>query len=171
MRILVIHPNDPSTEFLREIYANVNCTVIRNRTSYDQLHDLVEAHDRVVMLGHGSPAGLFGWNGDLSINKRMAWYLKGKDNVYIWCHADKYVHWCDLKGFSSGMFISETEEAAMYDIKASRAAVEISNYAFAFTLGRVIDKPSDIIYETVKREYVDESCPVINFNHSRMYKF
>lgn len=172
MKILVIHPFDPSTEFLREIYANVNATVVRKIPGNEEMMCLIDGHDRIVMLGHGSPFGLFHINGSgYIIHSKLAWLLAEKDNVYVWCHADQFVKNTKLKGFSSGMFISEVSEASMYGIKAPRTEVEISNYAFAFTLGRVIDKPSDIILETVKSEYVDTSSPVINFNHQRMYKF
>ncbi len=64
MKTLVIHPEDPSTEFLREIYANLNCTVIRQPVaSRSALRDQIKDADRVIMLGHGTPAGLLnaGW--------------------------------------------------------------------------------------------------------------
>jgi hypothetical protein len=175
MKTLVIHPVDDSTEFLREIYANISCTVVRQRTSKHELNELMKSHDRIIGLGHGSPAGLFGWWGvdqaSFSIGASNAPVLQNKENIYIWCHADQFVKRHHLAGFSSGMFISEVDEASMYDINASRSNVEISNYAFAYTLGRALASGNPTpkgLFEIVTKEYLDESDPVVTFNSKRM---
>lgn len=173
MKILVIHPFDPSTEFLREIYANISATVVRTMPkSKSHLRKMMQDHDRIIGLGHGSPQGLFGWYGarweGYAIGREDVDVLKGKDNVYVWCHANQFVLEHNLQGFSSGMFISEVSEAKMYNITVPRSVVEVSNYAFAFTLGRVVDRPSQQIFESVTKEYLDESDSVITFNNKRM---
>ena len=59
MKTLIIHPDDPSTDCLSKIYAPLtNKTVIRGGISKSVLPKLIEFHDRVLMLGHGSPYGL-----------------------------------------------------------------------------------------------------------------
>jgi len=56
MRTLFVHPEDHTTEFLITIYANLNKkTVIKGGVSKYELRELIEAHDMVLMLGHGSP--------------------------------------------------------------------------------------------------------------------
>jgi hypothetical protein len=58
MKTLVIHPEDKTTEFLTTIYANLNNkTVIKGGISKSELRELIEAHDRILMLGHGAPFG------------------------------------------------------------------------------------------------------------------
>lgn len=172
MKTLVIHPLDPSTEFLREIYANINCTVVRHPHPRRELDALIESHDQVIGLGHGSPQGLFGWWGGMvyAIGALQAPLLADKEHIYIWCHADQYVKKHNLKGFSSGMFISEVAEAQMYGINAPRTQVEVSNYAFAYTLGRCLEKRMGAkrIYETVTKEYFEPADPVVTFNAKRM---
>jgi hypothetical protein len=37
--------------------------------------------------------------------------LKGVDNIYIWCHANKFFDEHNLTGFATGMFISEVGDA------------------------------------------------------------
>lgn len=59
MKTLVIHPEDPTTTFLSPIYANLrNKTVVRGGITKSDLRELIDYHDRVLMLGHGSPFGL-----------------------------------------------------------------------------------------------------------------
>jgi hypothetical protein len=59
MKNLIINPEDPTTDFLSQIYARLtNKTVIRGDISKSEIPKLIESHDRVLMLGHGSPYGL-----------------------------------------------------------------------------------------------------------------
>jgi len=60
MKNLIIHPSDPTTDFLKPIYSNINDAIIVNGgVSKDQLTQLIKEHDRIIMMGHGSPSGLF----------------------------------------------------------------------------------------------------------------
>jgi hypothetical protein len=59
MSALIIHPQDPSTDFLKPIYASIqDKTVLTGCIDKNQLRILIEKHDRVIMLGHSSPLGL-----------------------------------------------------------------------------------------------------------------
>ena len=59
-KILVIHPDDRSTDFLKPIYENLpNTTVITGGVSYMNIRQSIIEHDQVMMMGHGSPYGLF----------------------------------------------------------------------------------------------------------------
>lgn len=58
MKNLIIHPEDPTTTFLSPIYANLkNKTVIKGGITKSELRELIDSHDRVLMLGHGSTFG------------------------------------------------------------------------------------------------------------------
>jgi hypothetical protein len=121
MKTLVIHPDDRSTDFLCPIYKPVkNKTVFRGGVTKDQLKKYIRDHDRILLLGHGSPDGLFSvgqFNTEDAyiIDESMVESLRGKTNVYIWCFASEFVKKHSLKGFSTGMFISEVGEALCYD--------------------------------------------------------
>ena len=54
MKTLVIHPKDLTTDFLCEIYANTDYTVISRHPGNSKLKELIKSHDRIVMLGHGT---------------------------------------------------------------------------------------------------------------------
>ena len=59
MKNLIIHPEDPTTSFLSQIYAPLtNKTVVKGGITKSELRELIESYDRVFMLGHGSPYGL-----------------------------------------------------------------------------------------------------------------
>jgi hypothetical protein len=193
MKTLIIHPEDPSTSFLDIVYAPIeNKTVITGGISKSEVQQLIREHDRVMMMGHGSPNGLFsigkfsGANG-LIIDHTTVSLLKEKDNsVFIWCWASEFVKNYKLSGFSSGMFISEVGEAShcsKYDqtvddllkIKLStviQEEVDESNYGFCNIIAKYINEDKELIHENVKKEYglIAESNPVAFYNNNRLYK-
>ena len=60
MRTLVIHPEDRTTDFLADIYRGKDWEIIRKPICRDELAAKIAENDRIVMLGHGLPAGLIG---------------------------------------------------------------------------------------------------------------
>jgi hypothetical protein len=118
MKRLILHPDDRSTDFLKPIYSQLeNTTVITGGLRrQSEIHELIQSHDQVIMLGHGFSDGLlsvrqFGLN-PFIIDARCARYLSEKDsNIFIWCYASDFVTKHQLKGYCSGMFISEELEA------------------------------------------------------------
>lgn len=59
MKNLIIHPEDPTTDFLSQIYAPlINKTVIKGGITKSELRELIESHDRILMFSHGSQSGL-----------------------------------------------------------------------------------------------------------------
>ena len=130
---LVIHMADPSTDFLKVIYAGKGYDVIDGRIEPDELMELIESHDRIFMLGHGGPSGLFGPG--YIIGREFGPVLAEKEGLYIWCHAVEYAHEHRLTGLVSGMFISEVGEASWEGIKATQEQIDASNYAFPERFG------------------------------------
>jgi len=174
MRTLVIHPHDTSTHFLKPIYEDIpNKTVITGGWFIAEVESLISMHDRIIMLGHGSPKGLFGINFNRSyvIDKDTVNLLENKECIFIWCHADQFVKEHNLKGLYSGMFVSEVVEALMYKLKNDKKLITDSNNGFAFMLGSVIDKmPLREAYEQVKKDYgfLAKSNEIAKYNHERL---
>jgi hypothetical protein len=179
MKTLIIHPADPSTSFLDIVYKDIpNKTLIQGGVSKTDVIKLTYEHDRIMMMGHGSPAGLFAVgqfnnSGAYIIDQSMIPYLKNKDNsVYIWCNADKFVNIFGLKGFYSGMFISEVGEANHCGLPGmSQEIVDESNYGFVNIIGKYINQDKGLIHENVKKEYglIAETNPVALYNNNRLY--
>jgi len=175
---LVIHPEDRSTDFLCPIYENVpNKTVIRGGITKFELLKLIEQHDRIMMMGHGSPNGLFNrdfpYSGYYIIDEQIVPLIKEKtDTVFIWCNADQFVKGHNLKGFFSGMFVSEVEEAHYMRVpNPTQSMVDESNNTFSEIVSRHINKEIKVMYEQVKQEYgvLTDSNPVASYNHKRIY--
>lgn len=180
MKTLIVHPEDSSTTFLEVVYAPIkDKTLITGGITKPELIKLIEEHDRIMMMGHGSPGGLFNIGrfqgaGAYIIDHTIVPYLRGKsDNVFIWCNADRFVEHFDLKGFYSGMFISETGEAAYCGLPGtSQEVVDESNFGFCEIISKHINQNTNLIYENVKKEYglIAENNPVAFYNHNRLYK-
>lgn len=177
---LVIHPKDPSTQFLDIVYDPIpNKTIITGGVTTNELRELIESHDRIMMMGHGSPQGLFSIGQfpepfAYVIDYTMVDILSKKDNnVFIWCNADRFVKNHGLKGFYSGMFISEVVEAFYCGIYkgVSQEVVDESNYGFCKILSNCINEDKSIIYENVLKEYgeIAENNLVARYNHQRLY--
>jgi len=178
MKNLIIHPADASTDFLKPIYANISDAIILNGgATKDQVKELMVQHDRIIMLGHGSPFGLFsvgqfaGNNGYI-VDSTMVDVLKNVECISIWCNADQFMNRNELYGFYSGMFISEVGEAYYCGIPGTlQETVNTSNHYFAQLLGEVINEPLSVIHEHVKENYglLTEDNPVALYNHNRLY--
>ena len=181
MKTLIIHPTDKSTTFLDIVYKNIeDKTVVTGGVTVAELNELIESHDRVMMMGHGCPTGLFSVGvfpdaRGLIINEQTVPLLQKKDNsVFIWCNADKFVEYYDLKGFYSGMFISEVGEADYCKVYGTdQEIVDESNYGFVNIISKYINEDKNAIYDKVKQEYglIAESNPVAYYNNNRLYKF
>ena len=183
MKTLVIHPEDSTTAFLKQIYEQVhNKTVINGGISKETLKHLIVSHDRIMMMGHGSPGGLLsagcfpGAGMYIIDNMTIPLLRKMSNNVYIWCNADWFVNQYDLEGFYSGMFVSEVGEASSMGLSGvEQSDIEQSNISFSKIMARHINESSvtgpQLLCENVKHDYgliIDEN-PVARYNHERLY--
>ena len=180
MTTLIIHPDDRSTDFLKPIYQNIpNKTVITGGLNRSEVRELITSHDRVIMLGHGAPSGLFAMGkfkeAMMVIDYTMVDLLKQKtDNIYIWCNADQFVKSYGLKGIYSGMFISEVGEGEYCLAKTyPQALVDSSNDSFAVALGEalVMENSTGNIFENMMTEYsavIDDNA-IADYNFKRLY--
>ena len=167
-KTLVIHPDDISTDFLIEIYWEKEWTVMNDPyIDPDILREMIKVHDRIVMLGHGSINGLFGGMG-MMIDDTFAEILKTKETVCIWCNADMYIKRNELKGFFTGMFISEVMEANYHGINnINEIEIEDSNFIFATLMNDYIFHAN--VLQEMKYHYQLDNNPVSAYNNERLY--
>ncbi len=173
---LVIHPRDPTTDFLKPLYANMrDKTVVRGGANQEDIRELIRNHKTIVMLGHGSPFGLFSvgqFPDTCVIGDQHGALLQTKETVCVWCNADKFARPWELNGFYTGMFISERHEAAMMGIYGvPQAEIDQSNAAFAEAVGQVADRGTFMMYAAAKHRYrqMTPVSRVARFNQNRMY--
>lgn len=176
-KTLVIHPHDSTTDFLRPIYSELkDAVVLRGAYTKNYVRQKIEEADRVIMLGHGSPSGLFGigrfiqcGNGLIIDESMVAALGRKKNNIYIWCNADQFVNRFHLNGFYSGMFISEYGEADYCRVHADYGEVEKSNNLFAEVVGRNILKEAKELCFKAKADYYISNSEVNYYNNERLY--
>jgi len=183
--VLIIHPDDRTTDFLKPTYTDLNATVLTQRDEFFNLAETMKRHNRIIMMGHGSPNGLFmpkvegveeGENGELfeytdyTINDSYANILREKRTVCVWCNADRYVVPNNLHGFYTGMAISELCEADYCDVKGCNPKqLEESNTKFTMGLKESlkVDGPKSV---TVFKEiYNNPKNPIMVYNRKRIY--
>lgn len=166
MKILVIHPKDTTTDFLSEIYSDKDWSVITDNVSKSFLTEQIILHDRIVMLGHGSDLGLYGHN-RMMIDSTLVYLLRSKQCVCVWCNANVFVEKYNLKGFYTGMIISDDVEASAYDIECSLNDIEISNITLAWAIKNYLD--DDIPIEIIRNNYDSDLNEVIKYNRNNLY--
>lgn len=178
MKILIIHPEDKSTDFLSAIYKHniTDTTIVKGGISKNEVKRLIIEHDRIIMLGHGSPLGLFnvGKFTDTKayiIDEEMVPYLKNKENICIWCNANQFVNKHKLNAFYTGMFISEVSEADYCNVITSQEAVTESNNYFAELVGEIVNESLVDIFNYTDYNYglLAEISSVAEYNHNRLY--
>lgn len=177
MKVLVIHPNDPSTDFLKPIYADINeATVVNGGVSKKQVKELIKQHDRIIMLGHGSPSGLFSVgqfyeSHGMVIDYSMVPLLKNKECIGIWCNCDVFFKRYELGGLYSGMFISEVSESEICGVPSNQKTINESNDYFAKQLGKVSSQPLDEMFDCIKDKYslLAETNKIAEYNSNRLF--
>jgi hypothetical protein len=180
MKTLIVHPEDRSTDFLKPIYENVSdATIIHGGVSKAQIKQLITEHDRIMMMGHGSPSGLFscakfGGDNDYSafiIDQTMVKELSSKECIFIWCNADQFVTKHNLKGLYSGMFISEVGEAHYCGLPGTpQSIVDTSNNSFARWMGENVNMTLNEIYHNTMDNYevLAMDNPIADYNAQRL---
>jgi len=163
----VIHPpGDKSTDFLASAYSGWPSM------SVDAVGECLKAYMkrcRVVAMGHGSPAGLYDADYRNVLRSEHADALSfGIDNIYVWCYASAFLDQHDLKGFATGMFISELEEAWYMQVKTTAEQIEASNTMFVSILRRCLHLPARDIYRAMMNEYKITDNAVVDYNRERM---
>ena len=175
---LIIHPEDESTSFLKQIYSNrKNVLVVSGNVTKLALLNMVLEHDRVIMMGHGSPDGLLAMNqfetdSPYIVDESFKEILSKKNSIYIWCHADKFVNKYNLKGFYTGMFISEVSEANYLGLTGTKQVeVNESNFYFSNLVSQYMAYSLENMFVKVKEHYgmLSELNTVANYNFNRLY--
>ncbi len=178
---LLIHPRDESTEMLKYVYEG-RCFDVCDDPSIGKadLARLIEPHDTIIMLGHGTGAGLAypsaihglkpGPDGSLfMIDDSLAPLLRSKKTISMWCFSDRYFKRNHIKGFHTGMIISERQEAELFlgDCPLSEAELYDNMALLSKTLGGCIDKEPLEMRSYVLAHYQGEDA-ITRFNRSNI---
>lgn len=115
---LVIHCYDRTTTMLSQIYEGKGWDVVNDGCIADEeLRELIRSHDRIVMLGHGTPGGLINVQaGGSIINSSHADLLKDKKLFVIWCKADEFFR---RNNIGKGQFITGNIPSEVWECRAA----------------------------------------------------
>lgn len=172
--MIVVHPSDPSTKMLGLIYEGLdNVTLFDSWEQRDEIRAALAAAPReepVLLLGHGCPYGLYDLRYGLVLTDADAELLKDRPNlVGIWCYASDYASRHGLKGFFSGMFISEEPEAWVNGVDAEAEEIDGKAWDFAGRFGDMLRAGMPL--EDAARELMDPrhvDSDLTRFNYSRL---
>lgn len=167
MKTLLIHPEDETTDFLKDSYKGKDWEIIDYKISKIKLAKKIRDNDRIIMIGHGDESGLFGY-GYQVIDSRLVYLLREKLCVGIWCHASSFFETYNLRGIASGMIISEKQEADNLGVFSDYYKIKESNNLLCKSLKQSFDS-SDFI-KSFKSVYNLSSFVGI-FNGDRFYNF
>lgn len=180
--MLVIHPEDRTTDVLKILYEGLDAQVIVDdcsRPVIDHLLKHASTRERVMLLGHGSDKGLFFRRDDTKnefdkviVAHRNNYMLRqhGGNMIGIWCHANLFAQAEGLHGLFSGMIISEMAEAEEYGIAATHEEILASNKVMFGKLRRLLDEKVLLhkIPEMMKA-WDDEHTPLSEFNYGNFH--
>lgn len=177
MNILIVHPFDETTNVLERVYSGMPYDVLhRGNLTRQDVENAIEAgnYDRVVLLGHGTPEGLYNFNTDKyvfdcgSYKNKVA--PRGIEAIAVWCHANDFFLKFDEPEtvFSTGMFISEQREAQHYFIdKIEDDVIEAQFRLFSGVLREAVALPIKEIRNYIAQNYVGQD-PITRFNRECM---
>ena len=176
-KVLVIHLKDKSTDFLKLIYKDKDYDVINEfKTEVQGREELIEAiknHDKIIMMGHGLPSGLINPTrkgcGIIAIDYTFADLLRTKETVSIWCWSDQFFRAHKMKGFHTGMIISECSEQkfALGKVYLDKEQQLANMEKFATIVGECIDKTPLEMQKYILDHYNDND-KVTEFNRKNI---
>ena len=174
--MIVIHiDSQKDTAFLKECYKGIDNLILLYNPKRSEVDDALKAQptEDVMMLGHGSPSGLFShdWRDNI-INYSNAYLLRGRNCIGIWCYAKRFAQQYRLKGYFTDMFISNKGEAEAHRYKATEEEVFSEVEFFAKAVNTLIKE--NVPYDKwvgKLRSIADMSKGFVKFNYDGMEYF
>lgn len=175
--MFVLHPYDETTLFLQVLYGDMEGIVLHtgeeSRKSLGSLLYHLPPSERVMLLGHGGPEGLYRREGEgyrCYVGRSMGYILRRHPVIGIWCHADIFARRNGLHGLFTGMVVSEMDEAREYGIRTTEAELKSENGRFAATLRNLLDSPvTPGRIPELMREVIGDGPAVRTFNYNSIF--
>lgn len=170
---IVFHLDDASTVMLKQIYEGKGFDVVTRGLNTPTTAALMDAHERIICLGHGTGHGLIGMFGT-----EVREHFKDKKIFTIWCNADKYFN---DGGVGQGAFITGNMPSEVWECRAAgcgniSAELMLENITYWSKL--CADKVEDCLAGNVResvnyirREYIKKygDHPVTHYNSVRTF--
>lgn len=171
---LIIHPEDPSTEFLRSLYLNEEA--LSGNFGNAHLRRQLQNSDEIWLLGHGcGELGLLDMKsrfGVLNIvGSQHVQFLRDKLVVGVFCNANMFAERYGLTGLFTGMIISEMQEAIDWNVKTDEEELFLENMFFANNLNNCIKYCNSLkeVPGMMKGFIKENSSPLVRFNYESVF--
>ena len=178
--MIVIHPNDKTTSFLKAIYKKEKDVILIDETwTNRKIRETIgtsNSRELVVMLGHGSCNGLFAPYGDEQfarniVDSRLVYLLREHPCVGIWCNANQFAEKYKLRGLFTGMIISEPEEAWDWGVDIENDDLARNNEELANDFEYCLRKYSLNLIPQKMKDIQDYSSPLKDFNYNNIFYY
>lgn len=175
----IIHANDPTTKFLSLLYdhrEDIKTHITEKNTNMDVIR-AIRGDDTIMMLGHGSEAGLCsiiredGSFERLLVNSSHVQFLRDKTCIGIWCKANKFAKDYKLHGLFSGMIISEMYEASKENVATTKEEIDREMIKFTTRLRDCIQRFGLKDTPMRMKELDDVKSELTQFNYNNLYYF
>lgn len=161
------------TAFLKKTYEGLTDVKLLYNPTRKEIDTMLTENptESVMMLGHGSPNGLFGtgWRGN-AIDQSNAHLLKNRDCIGIWCYAKRFAEEYGLRGYFTDMFISNKGEANSHGYKDATEEDIFAEVEFFATAVNTLIKDERPLTEWVGvlNSIADKTKGFVKFNYDAM---
>jgi hypothetical protein len=178
--MIVIHPKDKTTSFLKAIYAGKrDVTLIDETWNNRNIREAIGSAPKkepIMMLGHGYNRGLFApFDGNpfarTIVDDRLVYLLKEHTCIGIWCYANEFAENHELKGLFTGMIISEQSEADQLGVDIIGENLQLCNNQFASDLEYCMRRYSLELVPKMMQELQDYHSDLKDFNYKNLYYY
>ena len=176
--MIVIHPKDKTTSFLKAIYAGKkNVTLIDETWNNRNIREAIgnaPKEEEIMMLGHGYNRGLFAPYGGNQfartiVDGRLVYLLKEHTCIGIWCYANEFAENYGLKGLFSGMVVSDANEALDNCLDFEGEDIDALNNQYASDLEYCMRRYSLNLVPKMMQELQDYHSDIKDFNYKNFY--
>lgn len=179
-----IHPKDRTTKELSVLYDGSPYVITDPdafKSEVDHFLNHVPSDAYIMLLGHGSPDGLYSRLDDsgepvifdkILVGKPQVYYLKKHQHqlIGIFCYAKEFAEQFKLHGLFSGMFISEYKEALELGVETTEEEIKMEMQKFTERLKMLLDDETPLYDIPDKlREMDDVKSPLTLFNYYSIY--
>ena len=179
MRILVIHPNDPSTQFLCRLYEDLpNVTKLTEKNSNSEITEALQHgnYELYMFLGHGGEDGLYAPNGSQQfgrhiINSGHVQFMRDKNCFGVWCNANIFASKYNLTGLFTGMVVSDANEALDYCLDFEGEDIKLLNEQYASDMEYCLRNYPLARVPKIMKEVQDYASPIKDFNYSSLHYY
>lgn len=174
MIIIHIDNNSPDAKILSRIYEGLSGITLSYNRSKSNIKRLlrITGDEPVMLLGHGSPRGLFNTSQNgYAVSSECVEWLRGRPIIGIFCYASEFADRYGLSGFFTSMFISNMQEA-IYEQRDQDATEETISTQLALFCDRIRELLIKNIplseWPGILQSQADLSLPFVRFNYEAL---